>query len=437
MPDGTNLGGVPSVLFQTLNAIAPTTTWQNQIQQVATPWEGGANLNLAQVPDNGEPLGANGNQQDDPNVGDIRIGAMPLGPGVLAETFLPPPANGGTIAGDIILNSQAAWAVGTTYDLQTVVAHEFGHALGLGESTVQIAEMYGTYNGIKTALASDDISGIRSLYGAPQYDQFNTGGHHDGTFLTAVNITSYIDGNGQIAIPNLDNTTSGQSEWYVVTVPAANSGTMGVMVQSVDLSSFAPAMYIFNSSLQQVTTASTPTTYGSELSVSVPVSAGQKYYIKVLAGGSYGMVGGYGLELNFGSKSQPMIPPPNTVVPQQPNGGGGTAANAQWTTVGNLAGWSIVMTSAQGGGVPNNGGTSGPLSQAPPAGGSSGPLILASTAVTVSAGPAVATGARPTATVAPAPSRGVALQALDLALSGWLTKPRRLIGFPLTNETFV
>ena len=39
--------------------------------------------------------------------------------------------------------------------------------------------MYGTYNGIKTALVSDDISGIQSLYGAPQYDQFNNNGHHN------------------------------------------------------------------------------------------------------------------------------------------------------------------------------------------------------------------------------------------------------------------
>src|SRR5262245_47049850 len=69
MPDGTSVGGVPSVLFQTLNALAPTATWQNQIQQAATPWEDAANLNLAQVPDNGEPLGSSGNQQDDPNVG--------------------------------------------------------------------------------------------------------------------------------------------------------------------------------------------------------------------------------------------------------------------------------------------------------------------------------------------------------------------------------
>ncbi len=315
MPDGTSVGGVPSALFQTLNAIAPTATWQNQIQQAATPWEANANLNLAQVTDNGEPVGSNGDQQDDPNVGDIRIGAVPLPSGVLAETFLPPPANGGTVAGDIVLNSAVQWGINSGYDLQTVVAHEFGHALGLGESTVTNAVMYGTYDGIKTALVGDDISGIQSLYTAPKYDQFNSGLLHNGTFLTATNINSYIASNGQVAIPNLDNTTAGQSEWYTVTVPSSNSGNMAVTVQSQNLSSFAPALYVFNSSLGQVASAVTPTSYGSELSVTVPVSAGQKYYIKVMAGGTYGKVGAYGLELNFGSQSQPPISPPNTVVP--------------------------------------------------------------------------------------------------------------------------
>ena len=118
-----------------MNASYPTAEWQGQIEQAATLWEANANLNLALVSDDGEPSGTNGDQQDDPSFGDIRIGAVPLPSGVLAETFLPPPTNGGTIAGDIVFNSNIQWQIGTGYDLATVAAHEFGHALGLGEST--------------------------------------------------------------------------------------------------------------------------------------------------------------------------------------------------------------------------------------------------------------------------------------------------------------
>ena len=108
--------------------------------------------------------------------GDIRIGAIPLPAGTLAETFVPPPVNGGTAAGDILFNSNVNWQINASYDLMTVAAHEFGHALGLGESSVSTAEMYGTYNGIKQALTSDDTSGIQSIYGARQSDQFNSNG---------------------------------------------------------------------------------------------------------------------------------------------------------------------------------------------------------------------------------------------------------------------
>ena len=76
----------------------------------------------------------------------------------------------------------------------TVAAHEFGHALGLGESSVSTAVMYGTYNGIKQALASDDISGIHSIYGARQYDQFNTGGHREQLVPDRDEYHLYIDG---------------------------------------------------------------------------------------------------------------------------------------------------------------------------------------------------------------------------------------------------
>ncbi len=361
MPDGTSIGGTPSALFQTMNAIAPTATWQNQIEQAASTWEANANVNLALVSDSGDTDGINGNQQDDPRFGDIRIGAMPLPSGTLAETFLPPPSNGGTIAGDIVFNSTVPWQIGTGFDLQTIAVHEFGHALGLGDiSTDSTQVMYYAYNGLKTTLGSDDIAGIQSLYGPVKPDQF---GGKNYSVLYATNITPYIDGNGQVNLSGLENTSGGTSEWYAVTVPATNSGHMVVTVQSSNLSSFAPTLYVFNSSLSQVANVAMPTTYGATLTTTIPVTAGQKYYIKVLSTGSYGRVGAYGLQLNFGTQLQPGISPPNTVVLQQPDQGGGSTTNAitpltgtglgsgsngggtvvkpgaKWVTVGNLAGW--------------------------------------------------------------------------------------------------
>jgi hypothetical protein len=323
MPDGTSVGQTQSVLFQTLNAKFATSTWEGQIEQAASLWENVTNVNLALVSDGGERVAVNGNQQDDPRFGDIRIGAVPLPSGVLAETFLPPPDNGGTDAGDILFNSTINWQIGTSYDLMTVAAHEFGHALGLGESSVSWAVMYGTYNGIKESLTSDDIAGIQSIYGTRSFDQFNSGGKQNSNIFTAPNINSFSTSSTQVAIPNLDLTTGGQDEWFSVNVPSTTTGTMKVTVQSSNLSSLTPTLTVFTSSASVVGQVSAPNTFGATISVSTSVSSGQKYYIRVTGVNGESPVGNYGLLINFGSQAQSPIAPPNTVVADQPDGGGG------------------------------------------------------------------------------------------------------------------
>ncbi len=443
MPDGTSVGGTPSALFQTLNKVASTATWESQIEAAASLWETAANVNLALVPDGGEPVGTNGDQQDDPRFGDIRIGAIPLPSGVLAETFLPPPANGGSDAGDILFNSTETWAVNNTYDIMTVAAHEFGHALGLGESTVVSAVMYGTYNGIKQTLTSDDISGIDSIYGAPQYDQFNSNGAKNSSFLYATNLNPYINSQAQIALPGLDLTVPGQAEWFSVTVPSSTTGQMTITVQSSNLSSLEPGLMVYNSSLQLVSQASSQS-FGATASTTLTVTAGQKYYIKGLTAGTgtVGTVGAYGLLVNFGSQSQSPIPPPNTVVSDQPDGSGGTIDNAMeagtnaigsigspggppgaiWASVGTLSGWAIQMTGSAGG----NATASAPAqpSQSPSSeGGSMGalPSFATTAAGSTAMGPQSDsnTGQQPSSVAAPRPVVEVVFQAVDAVLEDW------------------
>ncbi len=367
MPDGTSVGGVPSALFSTLNAKFASGTWQSQIEQAASIWENAANLNLALVPDGGEAVGSSGDQQDDPRFGDIRIGAVPLGPGTLAVTFLPPPADGGTDAGDILLNSSINWQINSNYDLMTVMAHEFGHALGLGDvstPTNPYPVMYGTYEGISQALTSDDIAGIQAVDGVRKFDAYNDNGSRNITYSTAANISSNIGSNDQAAIPGLDITTVGDSEWFYLTVPQTTTGTMTVTVQSSNLSSLSPKLMVYNSSLGLVGQALAPNSMGTTVSVSTSVASGQGYYIKVLAAPGYGAVGSYGLLVNLGSQTQAPIPPPNTVVAQQPDQGGGSLTNGisiagptspgnsggaplpVYTTIGALSGWAEVYTAA-------------------------------------------------------------------------------------------
>jgi hypothetical protein len=325
VPDGTDLGGATSNLYSTLDAKFATATWQLQFEKAASAWETYANINLAKVSDNGTSLGGGSYQQGDPNMGDIRISMASLPAGQLAFTILPPPINGDSFAGDIVLNSNINWGINSNYDLMTVAIHEFGHALGMDHSSVTTADMYPIYTGLKQAPTADDIAGIQSIYGAPQPDMFDSGGTNNNYYTTATNITSYINGISQISISDLNISSISDSDWFYVTAPATTTGTMTVTMQSSNLSSLNPRIVVYNSSLGGLAQASAVNSFGGTATVTITgVTPGQSFYFRALPANTPGAIGAYGLLVNFGSYYQAPIAPPNTQVLAQADAGGGS-----------------------------------------------------------------------------------------------------------------
>ncbi|XP_029770935.1 matrix metalloproteinase-20 [Suricata suricatta] len=85
--------------------------------------------------------------------------------GTLAHAFAP----GEGLGGDTHFDNAEKWTMGMNgFNLFTVAAHEFGHALGLAHSTDPSALMYPTYKYQRPFgfhLPKDDVKGIQALYG--------------------------------------------------------------------------------------------------------------------------------------------------------------------------------------------------------------------------------------------------------------------------------
>ncbi len=158
------------------------------VQRAFNTWAAAANVKFAQVADNGAPFAGT-------TAIDIRIGAYAFSAGFEGGVGYGPPGNDinfpDPLAGDIAFAANNNFQIapgaegsplptpGGSYsnDVEGLMLHEIGHALGLGHSNVPNAVMCGylsndfdgsacRYDLINRQLDPDDINGIRFLYGA-------------------------------------------------------------------------------------------------------------------------------------------------------------------------------------------------------------------------------------------------------------------------------
>ena len=214
------------------------------------------------------PVGTNGDQQDDPRFGDIRIGAVPLALR-RPRRDLPAPADQRRHRSPATSCSTppSTGPIDTTYDLDDRRGPRVRPRPGPGRVDRLLGRHVRHLQRHQDRRWSATTSPASSRSMARRSTTSSTRGTHNSSFLTATNITSYINSNGQIALAGPGQSPCRRSRnTTCVTVPATNSGQMVVTVQSSNLSSLAPTMDIYNSSLTQVATASLPTTYGATIS---------------------------------------------------------------------------------------------------------------------------------------------------------------------------
>jgi hypothetical protein len=299
-PDGTDIGGSPSVLFGMLNQVASAQTWQREILRAVETWADVASVNVSVVQDGGQSFGTPGAPQADGRFGDIRIGARPIA-GTEASTGTHFLYTGSTWSGDIILNSNAQFGMNGTgqYDLFTAILHEAGNAFDMLEIPDPSLVMDPNYVGPRTGLSAGDTSAMQSLYGVRSDSTSNSSMANAMTLST---ITGAAQADADIA-------ALGDVDYYKFQVPLTTR-SMAITVQTSHLSSLLASLTVYNSFGQVVGAAAASDPLNGDITVqvgNVPLLA--TYYVRVASNSTDAFgIGAYHLSAAFSSLIGPVTP---------------------------------------------------------------------------------------------------------------------------------
>lgn len=296
VPDGTPIDGVQSNLFGALGG--DVSAWQRQILRAVQSWAQNANINVSVVADSGAALGAAGASQGDPRFGDIRIAARPLSENVLAITA-PSGFLGGTRAGDIVLNSNVQFSIdgnGSGPDLYSALLQEFGHALGIGNSTDPNSPMFEVYGGVRTGLTSGDIAILQSLYGARTKDAFDWNGGNE-TQSNARDLGAFETGGPASFAIRGDLTTNTDIDFYKIRTNDQNPNGLTIRISSVS-SLLAPRISVLDSNGNVLDAEQSVDPLTGTLTINLAsVQADAEYFVRIESANTDFSTGNYELRL--------------------------------------------------------------------------------------------------------------------------------------------
>lgn len=272
-PDGTDVRGTPSALFEELDD-TPAAEWQRDALRAFQEWAAVANINLSVVPDAGPAFGTPGPLQGNPLHGDIRLGATSLGSGQIAAAT-PFDLFGGW-SGTVLLNSARSFKPGgddRAADLYTVLLQEAGHAFGVPNSPDTDSAMYEQYLGPRVGLSPTDVVAVRALYGARTPDRFE--GQRGNGSLRSARLIRWAN------TITADLTTRTDVDVYRVRVPAGG-GPLAVTLTTGGVSLLTAGLTVLDAKGREVAAAIATDPTAGDLTVTIPgARPGSVYFIRV------------------------------------------------------------------------------------------------------------------------------------------------------------
>lgn len=308
-PDGTPAVGTPSKLFGTLDPALGRAAWQGAVLRAVQTWSELANVNVGVVADGGQALGVTGPTQGDARFGDIRVAGVPL-TADLGAAVPPDPFVSGTLAGDVFLNTDAAFTAGSLY---AVALHEVGHVLGMAHSTDPKSVMFDPLNPAGTPTAGD-VAALRVLYGARAPDA-NEGDKGNDTTRNATRLR-FAEHN-QVSDPTVpaiaygDVTTKTDADVFLVKPETAYTGPMTVRVQTAGISLLGAKLTVLDETGRVLGSTTTTGTAGGSASVTLAsINPLAMYYVRVEAApGAAASVGRYAVAVTLDRLVQPTALP--------------------------------------------------------------------------------------------------------------------------------
>ncbi len=244
-PDGTNVDGHASQLHAELDNITSRENWQSAILQGFQTWAKHTNSDIGLVADGGQPFGVAGRMQGDARFGDVRVGAIPLDPGILAVSVPFSEVVDGTWSGELLFNSTEQ--INSIDEILAIAAHEAGNIFGLEDSTDPLSPLYDA--GIPTVIepTSTDIANLHARYGARVGDIFDVESFDTGD-LGYIELDTFesLDGDDGSAPTVAFGDISGPAEQDVFEheLEEDYAGSFTIAVQTEGISQLPPSLLV-------------------------------------------------------------------------------------------------------------------------------------------------------------------------------------------------